>query len=154
MPRAPMRRVFLDPDGTWTPQWMVVVVQAPTGVLYQQQCAGVACDQREIEGYLVPVGSFRRDPEQGLLLADDFTAVFHDGRWCTHGSARGRLPTDRTARLQELVALLPFWTVNEAGDDVRGHLMLDESRLAEVTEAWVPVITPDGRGVLMWGNCD
>jgi hypothetical protein len=31
---------------------------------------------------------------------------------------------------------------------------LDESRLAEADEAWVPVFTPDGPGVLTWENSD
>jgi hypothetical protein len=33
-------------------------------------------------------------------------------------------------------------------------LKLDESRIAEADEAWVPVLTPDGSGVLMWFNSD
>ncbi|MGS2617385.1 DUF6210 family protein [Micromonospora sp. LZ34] len=33
-------------------------------------------------------------------------------------------------------------------------LRLDESRMREVDEAWVPVITPDGSGVLVWFNSD
>lgn len=33
-------------------------------------------------------------------------------------------------------------------------LALDESRLGEVDEAWVPVVTPDGPGVLVWENSD
>ncbi|WP_328753160.1 DUF6210 family protein [Streptomyces sp. NBC_00285] len=33
-------------------------------------------------------------------------------------------------------------------------LLLDESRLAEADEAWVPVLTPDGPGVLTWENSD
>ncbi|MEU6356441.1 DUF6210 family protein [Streptomyces sp. NPDC047072] len=33
-------------------------------------------------------------------------------------------------------------------------LDLDESRLAEADEAWVPVLTPDGPGVLTWENSD
>ncbi|MGW9028169.1 DUF6210 family protein [Streptomyces sp. NPDC055722] len=33
-------------------------------------------------------------------------------------------------------------------------LVLDESRLAEIDEAWVPVVTPDGPGVLVWENSD
>ncbi|MFV2176746.1 DUF6210 family protein [Actinomadura sp. LOL_016] len=34
------------------------------------------------------------------------------------------------------------------------QLQVDESRLAEVDEAWVPVVTPDGQGVLVWLNSD
>ncbi|MGW2742114.1 DUF6210 family protein [Streptomyces sp. NPDC001450] len=33
-------------------------------------------------------------------------------------------------------------------------LALDETRLAEVDEAWVPVVTPDGPGVLVRENSD
>ncbi|WUO43891.1 DUF6210 family protein [Streptomyces sp. NBC_00285] len=33
-------------------------------------------------------------------------------------------------------------------------MLLDESRLAEADEAWVPVLTPDGPGVLTWENSD
>jgi hypothetical protein len=154
MSRATMRRVFLDPVGAWTPDWLAVVVQAPTGVLYQQQCAGVACEHREVEGYLVPLGALAPDPAQGGIAPGELTTVFHTGNGCTHGAKLGRLPADREARLQALVASVPFWTINEAGSDVCAPLMLDESRCTELTEAWVPVITPDGPGVLMWSNCD
>ncbi|MFJ9706886.1 DUF6210 family protein [Streptomyces sp. NPDC101234] len=34
------------------------------------------------------------------------------------------------------------------------RLALDETRLADVDEAWVPVVTPDGPGVLVWENSD
>ena len=34
------------------------------------------------------------------------------------------------------------------------HLVLDESRLSEADEAWVPVMTPDGPGVLVRENSD
>ncbi|WUD78232.1 DUF6210 family protein [Streptomyces sp. NBC_00510] len=33
-------------------------------------------------------------------------------------------------------------------------LRLDESRIREADEAWVPVITPDGPAVLVWFNSD
>jgi hypothetical protein len=33
-------------------------------------------------------------------------------------------------------------------------LLLDESRLGELDEAWVPVLTPDGSGLLVWNNSD
>lgn len=56
---------------------------APTGVVYQQQCAGVACDQREVEGFLVPLGGYKLDADEGLVDPDAFTAVFHEGRWCS-----------------------------------------------------------------------
>ncbi|MGO4755221.1 DUF6210 family protein, partial [Streptomyces sp. 2MCAF27] len=33
-------------------------------------------------------------------------------------------------------------------------LRLDEGRLAEADEAWIPVTTPDGPGELLWCNSD
>ncbi|MFF7677589.1 DUF6210 family protein [Actinacidiphila glaucinigra] len=33
-------------------------------------------------------------------------------------------------------------------------LRLDESRIRDADEAWVPVITPDGAAVLVWFNSD
>ncbi|GAA4880348.1 hypothetical protein GCM10023235_70810 [Kitasatospora terrestris] len=33
-------------------------------------------------------------------------------------------------------------------------LRLDESRIREADEAWIPVITPEGPAVLMWHNSD
>jgi hypothetical protein len=50
------------------------------------------------------------------------------------------------------VEALPYWTCDEG--ETRVSLRLDESRLEEVVEAWVPVLTPDGPGVLVWENCD
>ena len=35
-----------------------------------------------------------------------------------------------------------------------GASPLDESRILEADEAWIPVITPHGPGVLVWPNSD
>lgn len=51
-----MRFVFLDPAGT-AGLWLYVVVQAETGVSYQQQYGGIACRQGQVEGYLVPLSA-------------------------------------------------------------------------------------------------
>ena len=40
------------------------------------------------------------------------------------------------------------------GEDQRQHLFLDLNRLDEITEAWVPVISPYGQAILIWKNCD
>jgi hypothetical protein len=34
------------------------------------------------------------------------------------------------------------------------QIELDESRFYEIDEAWVPVATPDGPGILTWENSD
>ena len=44
-----------------------------------------------------------------------------------------------------------FW----AGDTLNSMphpLLLDEQHLGDADEAWVPVLTPDGPGVLVWPN--
>ena len=33
-------------------------------------------------------------------------------------------------------------------------LFLDEDRVDQIVEAWIPVLTPYGPGILMWENCD
>lgn len=46
MPTKPANRhVFLDPDGS-AGDYLAVIVLHPTGVVYEQQCGGVACDLR------------------------------------------------------------------------------------------------------------
>jgi hypothetical protein len=68
------------------------------------------------------------------------------------GSTRAKGPFARTRderRLREIVETVGYW----AADSLvcwPEPLHLDESRIAEVDEAWVPVITPDGPGVLVW----
>lgn len=60
---------------------------------------------------------------------------------------------DLLDRLRSAVALHVYGSANR--DDVwPAPLVLDESRLAEADEAWVPVLTPDGPGFLTWENSD
>ncbi|MEM9070022.1 MAG: DUF6210 family protein [Myxococcota bacterium] len=135
-------RVMLDPDGSQA-GWMYVVVAARTGVTYLNQCAGLVCEIREIEGYLVPVGGLKTDPELGVASPAELTALFHPNNGLTAG----------LARLRSAVSEIPFWVCGSEGDR-RESLQLDEHRVGEVVEAWVPVITPLGRGILVWENSD
>ncbi|MET9228231.1 DUF6210 family protein [Lentzea sp. NPDC003310] len=119
-----MRKVFLDPDGTQQ-DWLYVVVRARTGVLYEQQHGGTENRLDAVEGFLVPL--------QSVPALAELRALF------------------KRRRLQDLRAVVAkalYWT------DEPVPLRLDESREAEVAEAWVPVVTPDGSGVLMWHNSD
>lgn len=146
------KHVFLDPDGTWPPGWLMLVVAGNTGVVYEQQCGGLACYVRQLEGYLVPLGGLKFDPEQGQLAPVDLTAVFHAKSSCVGYET---LSPDRVRQLRDCIAMIPYWTSSADGDtETRVPLALDESRVDEAVEAWVPVSTPDGRGVLMWENCD
>jgi len=152
-----VRVVPIDADGTCH-AYLGVVVSHPTGVVYRQQCGGVECLERSLEGYFVLLGGASFDMEQGRLRSEGLTAPFHQ-RGCRYGGSphdgTPQLPPDRLAALRRLVEAIPYWTPSKRGDDdVRGHLRLDEDRVLELVEAWVPVITPDGPGVLTWPNRD
>ncbi|MDR3036560.1 MAG: hypothetical protein LBV78_26255, partial [Kitasatospora sp.] len=56
------RFVTLDQDGT-TGGWLHVVVEAPTGVFYQQQYGGHLCRQGRAEGGLDGCGEGERHGE-------------------------------------------------------------------------------------------
>jgi hypothetical protein len=152
-----MRAVFIDPDGTCH-SYLGVIVAHPTGVSYFQQCGGVDTIERSLEGFFVPLGGTSFDPEQGHLDSVGLTAVFHD-QGCQFGGAsrdgKPQLPPERIEELRLLVEAIPYWVTSATGDsDRRDHLRLDDSRLADLVEAWIPVITPDGPGILTWPNCD
>lgn len=154
------RRVFLNPSGT-IPDLLGVIVAHPTGVWYEHQCAGTETDLRSVEGYFVPLGGLRSVPDEGMFDPDQLTEVFHKGNACVSGGRPWNLPPntpllpqDRLQRLRALVEAIPYWTRDASDEDQRLCLRLDESRLGEVVEAWVPVVTPDGPGVLVWENCD
>ncbi|MFF1444997.1 DUF6210 family protein [Streptomyces sp. NPDC058295] len=60
-------------------------------------------------------------------------------------------PAELLDRLRSAVAFHLYGSANR--DDVfPGPLVLDESRPAAADEAWVPVPTPDGPGVLVREN--
>jgi len=152
-----VRLVYLDPDGTYS-DWLTVVIQSPTRVAYAIQCGGVTNDERMCEGYLVPLGGARFDPSDGYLSTAPFREVFHRGTGCFYASA-GDLPADRLNQLRALVRDVPYWRhsyhslVSDTGTS-RDHLEIDDRRLGEICEAWVPVRTLDGDGVLLFKNCD
>ncbi|MFJ8108557.1 DUF6210 family protein [Streptomyces sp. NPDC096132] len=137
------RRVILDLEGTGT-GWVFVVVAAPTGVVYEVQGGGYGCVPYAQEGYLLPV--FGRD------LDDDLKDIFV--RELEGWGSRGLdWPPELLQRLRSAVAFPVYGSANR--DDLfPAPLVLDESRLSEVDEAWVPVLTPDGPGVLVWENSD
>ncbi|MEV4256485.1 DUF6210 family protein [Spirillospora sp. NPDC049652] len=138
------RFVALDPDGTSGGGWLHVVVEAETGVIYQQQYGGNACRQGQTEGFLVPLAS----PDGLRALRDLFEKDFRGAGTC--GFA---WPENELGRLRQIVESIRYWACD--GNSEKPHnLRLDESRIREADEAWVPVITPDGPGVLVWFNSD
>ncbi|MGW2646638.1 DUF6210 family protein [Streptomyces sp. NPDC001393] len=75
------------------------------------------------------------------------------GAWKGHGARHADWPPALLDRLRAAVASHVYGSANR--DDLfPTPLALDESRLADVDEAWVPVVTPDGPGVLVWENSD
>ncbi|MFE2543093.1 DUF6210 family protein [Actinacidiphila glaucinigra] len=138
------RFVFLDPDGTGAGGWLYAVVEARTGVFYQQQYGGTACRQGQVEGFLVPLFG----PEGLAALRELFEKDFRGAGTCNHP-----WPDDERDRLRGAVGAVRYWA-SDGTTEVPHALRLDENRIREADEAWVPVITPDGPAVLVWLNSD
>lgn len=142
------RYVFLDPDGALTATGrfgMHVLVEHNTGVVYGHQCGGHSCEQRRAEGYLIPV--------DGAEALDTLSAFFPE---------RGVHTVDATwspedlAVLTELVQKVFCWRTMEGTDTAheRHALQLDQARTPQIAEGWIPVITPFGKGILLFENSD
>lgn len=152
------RFVFLDPDDTIDSDWLGVIVEAPMGVVYANQCGGTATETRQCEGFFVPLSTVAIDAEQPRVTAAELSAPFHGRRGSCHwdlACGMARLPPDKLEQLKVAVERIPFWYSDEKDVDHRAALRLDSSRLEEVAEAWVPVLLPEGStGILVWKNCD
>ena len=156
MPPAPRRVVSLTAE---EPKFIGVIIDAATGVSYQHQCGGTNCLQEHLEGYFVPVSRLEIDesgdplgPDRLAFDPDLLRAVFHhpDDLEACWACSTDQLPLDRQQRLAELIDLLCYYGADHAPQSIE----LDRSRLREGNEACVPVLTPDGRGMLVWNNCD
>jgi hypothetical protein len=150
--------IFLDPDGTQE-FGLYVIVETATGVEYSHQCAGLYNEIRTMEGFLVPLGGFDESrPLQKFFrvhfhgnppLPKEFAASVYGAKWTE----------ELLDELEALVAQIDFWKTsspNDTEDDQtqRAFLHLDRSRVRELTEAWVPVATVYGVGVLVFSNSD
>ncbi|MFD5463770.1 DUF6210 family protein [Kitasatospora sp. NPDC127059] len=144
-PNHGKRYVFLDPVSSGTGLgWMFVIVAAPTGVVYQNQGGGLRCAQYEQEGYLIPLLGRRLDDELRAIFVRELKK---------QGSSGLDWPADLLDRLRAAVGFSVSSSDNR-DDALPTPLVLDESRLAQADEAWVPVLTPDGPGILVWENSD
>lgn len=148
-----VRSIFIDPDGT-LPLWLGVVVRAETGVIYATQCAGVATEQRLVQGFYVPLGGSKYDVDAGYIELASFNDVFHDHGACHWNWTGTALPKERLNTLSRLVEEISYWSSSAECRDHKYQLRLDRSRISEIAEAWIPVHTPDGPGVLLYDNCD
>ncbi|MGW4649732.1 DUF6210 family protein [Kitasatospora sp. NPDC004289] len=136
--------VPLDPDGTAGRDWLCLVVEADTRVVYHQQYGGTTNRQGQVEGFLVPLAGAPQLAALRALFERDLRGA---------GAADHRWTAEQRLRLGAAVSALRYWTSDGAVDHPH-PLRLDDSRAAETDEAWVPVLTPDGPAVLLWSNSD
>jgi Family of unknown function (DUF6210) len=122
-----------------------LVMRSPTGITYVNQSGGHMCTPASAEGYLVTVAA-------GTALAD-LREIF-EGEMRGSG-LRGTAPTGELARrVRDIVAGV---RCEPSGPELAREswaLELDDSRLHELDEAWIPVVTKGGEGVLIWANSD
>jgi len=145
--RPPQPGVFLDPDGTWPRPWTFVIVHAATGVWYGQQYGGTATREAWVEGYLVPVDGRPAHAELEQVFVRQLRGA---GIWGGNAVVSSELVT----RVRTAVARIRYWPASQGEQHAPVPLRLDGGRLADLDEAWVPVLTPDGPGVLVWSNSD
>jgi hypothetical protein len=139
--------VFIDPDGSLK-NWLFVIVEAQTGVIYMNQCEGYLTSGREAEGFLIPLN--------GANDANKLVDFFAKYRGYPSGIlSESNCAEDELDNLSDIVSQIPIWfSQNGSIEDERTFLKLDYERIQELTEAWVPVITPYGKGILIFENCD
>ena len=137
--------VFVNPSAFLVHPWMAVVCEATTGVRYTNQTGGVRCLPRTTEGYYVPVFDGQALAELRSLFEDEFETA----------GARGG-PEELDAFIERLRGAVDLIRMDSSkgGGPSEVRLQLDDSRLVEADEAWIPVLTPDGPGVLIWENSD
>lgn len=140
-----MPYVFLNPDGTQE-TGLLVIVEHATGVKYAQQCGGLAAEIKTLEGYLVPVG--------GSAAAKKIYQWFWKRFAGTCSTGKVEWKDDWIAELGELISAIPCWLTRANGEDERFELELDVNRIEECLEAWIPVRTPYGPGILTLDNSD
>ena len=126
----------------------MVIVEAQTGVTYQQQCGGYATIQHTIEGFIIPVGG----TSEAQRIYDWFWETFQGH--CYPSLRRNPWTADTLQQLQKMVSEIPCWHCTQEGEDQSSYLQLDLERMEECMEAWIPVHTAYGRGVLILENSD
>ena len=138
--------VFLDQLGRGD-LGLCLIVEHPTGVEYGRQCGGYLCEEKVMEGYLIPLG--QREIETRIF-------EFFDQEFAGHCyPPRNDWTPERITRLNALLSEISCiaWA-KDSRNDREGPLELDRARIGECIEAWIPVQTPCGRGVLTLVNTD
>ena len=139
-----MHYIFLNPDGTLK-LGLLVIIESKTNVTYRTQCAGTETDLREMEGFLIPVG----DEKMAATIYNWFWENFGGANICI--SSRN---PDSIDQLRRLVANVPYFFEISDGSCERLFLEFDDSRINECVEAWIPIKTKYGQGILTLDNSD
>ncbi|WP_328921373.1 DUF6210 family protein [Streptomyces sp. NBC_00208] len=143
---ARKRHIYLDPDGCGSGTgWVFVIVAAPTCVVYQNQSGGHSCAQYEQEGYLISLFGSDLDEELKQIFVGELRG------WGMRGQ---QWPVELLDRLRAAVGSFAVYGSGRHDELHPTALILDESRLAEAAEAWIPVLSPDGPSILVWENSD
>ncbi|WP_203909179.1 DUF6210 family protein [Rhizocola hellebori] len=125
------------------PEVLGLIVAAPTGVLYGNQCGGLTCLYQELEGYLVNVGR-----------AQSFIEFFAKFKGRPPIGAADWSETD-LAQLAAMVRDEVFYFVEESGGgDSRIPLALDSTNVQRLTEGWIPIRAGEQVGALVFANSD
>src|ERR1700730_15573659 len=103
--RTAAAAVVLLTGGFICPPWPAIIVEAPTGITYENQTGGTACLPRRVEGYYVPVFN-----ETGLQALRAAFEVSLGGK----GTHRG-LPSDVLEEIRTAVPLLVMMSSNRSG---------------------------------------
>jgi hypothetical protein len=132
------RRVLL-----WPMNRVMLIVQHPEGVRYQNQVGGNACWQAELEGVLCPLGMDVDNEERVAALP--------------YRAGNMGITTEIADTIDAILA----------AKRSTAFLKVDRTRLDEVWEAWVYVVIDDSdddavplrgfgatKGVLTWRNSD
>jgi hypothetical protein len=76
-----------------------------------------------------------------------------EGHFRGAGTWNHRWQDEEADNLRKPVEGICYWAC-DALNQTPHPLRLDEQNLRDADEAWVPVLTPDGPGILVWFNSD
>jgi Family of unknown function (DUF6210) len=132
-------RIFLDP-GHEDAYGLLLLVPATTGVVIEHQVNGHAVEQRETEGFLLPLAGEREAAKFHSWFETQFRGWSEPGDW-------------DDAKYAELDGLLRE-IASYGEDDARSTLALDWEQKSDATEGWVPVMSALGPAILIFENSD
>ncbi|HEX9061289.1 MAG TPA: DUF6210 family protein, partial [Clostridia bacterium] len=111
--------VFIDPDDTQE-NYLYVIIEAETGVVYGNQCEGYATSERRVEGFLIPLDGINHSK---YLL--DFFSKFKG--W-PPGLAKGSQWEEKDLHeLSLIISKIPIWFTDFGPQecDINTNLELD-----------------------------